>query len=64
MSDSRAKMELADLARIALVLVILLLVVQLVGKLFGWFLGLLLVLRPVILLAVAALAVLWLADRL
>ena len=64
MTDSRAKMELADLARIALVLVILLLVLQLVGKLFGWFLGLLFVLRPVILLVVAALAVLWLADRL
>jgi hypothetical protein len=64
MMTDRAEIELADLARIALVLVILLLVLELVGKLFGWLLGLLFVLRPVILLAVAALVVLWLTDRL
>lgn len=64
MSDSRAKIELADLARIALVLVVLLLVLEVVGKLFSWAFGLLFLLRPVLLLVVAAVVVLWLADRL
>ena len=62
--DSRADVEVETLLRIALVLVIIVLVLELLSMLvsgLAWLLGFL---QPLILLAVAALIVLWLLDRL
>jgi len=64
MIDSRGDMDVDGLLRIVLVLVILLLVLEIVGELFGLLLGVLGFLQPFIMLAIAALVVLWLADRL
>jgi len=64
MIDSRGDMDVEGLLRIVLVLVILLLVLEVLGEVFGLLFGILGFLQPLILLAVAALLVLWLADRL
>jgi len=64
MMDARGDMDVDGLIRIVLVLVILLLVLEIVGELFGWLVALLGLFQPLIMLAIAALLVLWLADRL
>jgi|AntRauTorcE11898_2_1112593.scaffolds.fasta_scaffold43937_2 hypothetical protein len=64
MDDYRDDVEVETLLRIALVLLIVVLVLELLSMLIGGLASLFGFLQPVILLGIAALIVLWLLDRL
>ena len=59
----RAKLEVEDLLKVVLVLVVIWLVLEVVGGILGILAELLGPLRPLLGLAVVALIVLWLLDR-
>lgn len=64
MKLNRGGIEVEDLLKLVLVLVLVWLVLEIVGEVLGLFTMLLGPLRPLLGLAVAALIVLWLLDRL
>ncbi|MDS0296042.1 DUF7554 family protein [Halogeometricum luteum] len=61
--DARGKLDVEDLLRLVLVLVVVWLVLEIVGGVLGILAGLLGPLRPLLGIAVVALIVLWLLDR-
>ena len=62
-SDTRGKLDVEDLLRLVLVLVVVWLVLEIVGGVLGILAGLLGPLRPLLGVVVVALIVLWLFDR-
>lgn len=63
MTDARAAIEVEDLLRIVLVLVVVWLVLEVVDVLLDVTLGVFGFLRPILGLVVLAVVVLWLLDR-
>ncbi|KAB1192858.1 hypothetical protein GJR96_05125 [Haloferax sp. MBLA0076] len=63
MRTNRGALEVDDLLKLVLVLVLIWLVLEIIGEILGLFTALLGPFRPLLGLVVAALIVLWLLDR-
>jgi hypothetical protein len=64
MLPNLANIDVEDLVKVGLVLLLIWLVLEIIGEILGLFTALLGPLRPLLGLAVAVLVVLWLLDRL